>query len=364
MLERFKVPTKDQVRVNHMDLRETVKQIFQKMGETVEDAAIASEVLVESDLRGVESHGVSNMLKEYISYYKDQIIKPRANWKIVKESPSTATVDADTGLAVILGPKAMKIAIQKAKKVGVGIVTMRNAGHSGAIGHHALIAAKEDMLGMCMTTGGLRVVPTFSAEPLLGTNPIAVAAPTNNKPTFLFDAATCSVAGNKVRLAQRSGKKLMPGWVSDENGAPIMEEYKVEGHVDIPPLLPLGGTREIGSHKGYGLSLVNEIMCSLMSGGIPSMLEGHEATNKHLFAAYDISAFTDLNEFKKNMDDMLSKLMDSKPAPGFNEVLYPGLPEFKDENDRLLNGIPLHKEVVEFIQETASRLEIRSLDLN
>ena len=364
MLERFKVPTKDQVRVNHTDLRLTVKEIFQRMGETVEDAILASEVLVDSDLRGVESHGVSNMLKEYINYYQDQIIKPRADWKIMKESPSTATVDADSGLAIILGPKAMKIAIEKAKKVGIGMVTMRNAGHSGAIGHHALIAAKEDMLGMCMTTGGLRVVPTFSAEPLLGTNPIAVAAPTNKRPTFLFDAATCSVAGNKVRLAQRSGKKLMPGWVSDENGTPLMEEYKVEDHIDIPPLLPLGGTREIGSHKGYGLSLVAEIMCSLMSGGLPSMLEGHEATNKHFFAAYNIAAFTDLDEFKKNMDGMLGKLIHSKPAPGFKQVLYPGLPESEDEKDRLRNGIPLHKEVVEFIQETASRLEIRRLDLN
>ena len=364
MLERFKVPIKDQVRVNHIDLRKTVKQIFLRMGETSEDATIASEVLVDSDLRGVESHGVSNMLKEYISYYDDHIIKPRADWKIVKESPSTATVDADTGLAVILGPKAMNIAIEKAKKVGIGMVTMRNAGLSGAIGHHALIAAKQDMLGMCMTTGGLRVVPTFSSEPLLGTNPIAVAAPTNSKPTFLFDAATCSVAGNKVRLAQRSGKKLMPGWISDENGAPIMEEYQLEDHIDIPPLLPLGGTREIGSHKGYGLSLVAEIMCSLMSGGIPSMLEGHEIISKHFFAAYDISAFTDIDEFKKNMDDMLGKLVDSKPAPGFELVLYPGLPEYEDENDRLANGIPLHKEVVEFIQQTASRLEIEPLYLD
>tara|TARA_Y100000590_G_scaffold140947_1_gene161750 strand:- start:2252 stop:3340 length:1089 start_codon:yes stop_codon:yes gene_type:complete len=361
MLERFKVPIKDQVRVNHVDLRETVKQIFQKMGETTEDATIASEVLVDSDLRGVESHGVSNMLKEYISYYESQIIKPRADWKIVKESPSTATVDADTGLAVILGPKAMNIAIEKAKKVGVGIVTMRNAGHSGAIGHHALIAAKQDMLGMCMTTGGMRVVPTFSSEPLLGTNPIAVAAPTNSKPTFLFDVATCSVAGNKIRLAQRSGKKLMPGWVADQNGSPVMEESKLADHIDIPPLLPLGGTREIGSHKGYGLSLVAEIMCSLMSGGIPSMLEGHEAVSKHFFAAYDISAFTDVGEFKTNMDDMLSKLVNSKPAPGFEQVLYPGLPEFEDENDRLVNGIPLHKEVVDFINKTASSLEIDPL---
>jgi LDH2 family malate/lactate/ureidoglycolate dehydrogenase len=301
------------------------------------------------------------MLKEYIDYYSNQVTKPRADWKIVKESPATATIDADTGLAIILGPKAMKIAIEKAKKVGIGMVTMRNAGHSGAIGHHALIAAKEDMVGMCMTAGGLRVVPTFSSEPLLGTNPIAVAAPTNSKPTFLFDAATCSVAANKVRLAQRSGEKLMPGWVADQNGTPLMEECKIEDDIDMLPLLPLGGTREIGSHKGYGLSLVAEIMCSLMSGGIPSMLEGHEATNKHFFAAYNISAFTDLDEFKKNMDDMLGRLIDSKPAPGFKQVLYPGLPEFEDENDRLINGIPLHKEVVEFIQETASRLEISNL---
>ena len=364
MLEHFKLSDDEAIRVPIDSLRSVTEEIFIKCGVSEKDAKLGADVLMFADSRGIDTHGVSNLLRGYGSNYNSGKCNPRPKNSIVKSTPSTALVDRDNGLGLITTPFGMNIAIEKAKKVGIGMVTMRNAGHSGAIGHHALIAAKQDMLGMCMTTGGLTVVPTFSSEPLLGTNPIAVAAPTNSKPTFLFDAATCSVAGNKVRLAQRSGKKLMPGWISDENGAPIMEEYQLEDHIDIPPLLPLGGTREIGSHKGYGLSLVAEIMCSLMSGGIPSMLEGHEIISKHFFASYDISAFTDIDEFKKNMDDMLGKLVDSKPAPGFEQVLYSGLPEYEDENDRLANGIPLHKEVVEFIQKTASRLEIEPLYLD
>jgi LDH2 family malate/lactate/ureidoglycolate dehydrogenase len=360
MLERFKVPPEDQVRVTHESLRVTSAAIFEKMGETHQDAAIAADVLVATDLRGVESHGVSNMLRYYVQYYQDGSMKARPDWRIVREAPGTATIDADAGLAIILGPKAMQIAIDKAKKVGVGVVNMFNAGHSGAIGHHAMLAAEQDMIGMCMTAGGLRVVPTFGAEPMFGTNPIAIAAPAGKEAPFLFDAATCSIAVNKIRLAERLGEKLLPGWVTDADGTPIMEETAVVTD-DVHALLPLGATREQGSHKGYGFAMMAEVLATLLSGALPTMLEGDGVKGKHYFAAYNIEAFTDVDTFKDNMDAMLQRLKNTRPAPGHDRVLYPGLSEYEDEQDRRANGIPLHKEVVQWIQDTASEFAVPTL---
>ena len=359
MLERFKVPPVDQVRVTHESLRETVTAIFEKMGESHEDAALAADVLVTTDLRGVESHGVSNMLRYYVKYYQDGSLKARADWRIVREAPGTATIDADGGLAIILGPKAMQIAIDKAREVGVGVVNMFNAGHSGAIGHHAMLAAQQDMIGMCMTAGGRRVVPTFGAEPMFGTNPIAIAAPARREAPFLFDAATCSIAGNKVRLADRVDAKLLPGWLADVDGNPIMEETSVLAG-DQYSLLPLGTSREQGSHKGYGFATMAEILATLLSGALPNMIPGG-AKGKHYFAAYNVAAFTDLGAFKDNMDAMLQTLKNTKPAPGHDRVLYPGLPEYEDEQERRANGIPLHREVVQWIQDIASEFAIPTL---
>ena len=177
MLERFKVPIEDQVRVPHDSLHRTVAAIFEKVGVMPNDAAVGADVLVSTDLRGVETHGVSNMLRKYVQQYNEGSLNARPDWRVVREAPGIATIDADKGLAVILGPMAMGMAIAKAKKVGVGVINMYNAGHSGGIGHHAMLAAKEDMVGVCMTAAGVLVAPTFGAEGRLGTNPIAIAAP-------------------------------------------------------------------------------------------------------------------------------------------------------------------------------------------
>ena len=259
MLERFKVPHEDETRVPHDALHETVASIFEKMGVTQDDAELGADVLVATDLRGVETHGVSNMLRSYVQGYSQGTLNPRPDWRIVRESPSTATVDADRGLAVILGPKAMNIAIDKAREVGVGVVTMYNAGHSGAIGHHAMLAAQADMVGMTATAGGLLVLPTFGAEPRMGTNPIAIAAPARSEPFLLFDAATSAIAGNKLQLANRVGANMLGGWIAGLDGAPIVDEVPLPERGQYYQL-PLGGTREQGSHKGYGFSLMSEVL--------------------------------------------------------------------------------------------------------
>lgn len=359
MLERFKVPMSDQVHVSDAALRSTVHAIFAKMGVSEEDAAIAADVLVTTDLRGVDTHGVSNMLRVYVQNYRKGDINPRAQLKIVREAPSAATIDGDDGLGIITGPKAMRIAIDKAKQVGVGIVTMFNSRHLGAIGYHAMLAAQEDMVGMCMSATSATVVPTFGAEARLGTNPIAVAAPARSQPTVLFDAATCSIANNKVRLAERMGTNLLPGWVADKEGNPIMTESKPLPRGEYY-MLPVGGTREMGSHKGYGLAMMVEIFGSILSGTLPHGMQPGTGY-KHFFAAFNIAAFSDVDAFKENMDQMLHWLRETRPAPGQERVIYPGVLEFEEEQERLAHGIPLHKEVIQWFGQITNELGLAPL---
>lgn len=360
MLERFKVPLKDQVRISPDALRRTVTDIFMKMGETLGDANVAAEVLVTADLRGIETHGVSNMMPAYLGYYREGKLKAKPDWRVVRESPATANIDADSGLALFLGPKAMRMAIDKARDVGIGVVTMFNAGHSGAIGYHATMAAREDMVGVVMTAGGLMVTPTFGAEKKLGTNPIAISAPARSEPPFLFDAATSALAGNKLRLAERVGAMMLPGWIADAEGNPIMEEAPLPSEGDYL-LLPVGGTRELGSHKGYGFAMLGEILSTMLSGALPNMITGQSHVMKHHFAAYDIKAFADVDEFKDNMDRMLRTLRDTKPAPGYDRVYYPGLIEYEEEQIRQVEGIPLHGDVVRWFDDTTSEFGIPPL---
>ncbi len=359
ILERFKVPAKDQVLVKEGPLRETVTRIFEKVGVSHEDAAEAADVLTMTDLRGVETHGVSNMLRAYVRDYKAGKLDPRPGWRVERESPATAVIDAERRLGIIVGPRAMRLAIEKARKTGVGVVTVHNSGHFGAIGHFAMQAAQADMVGACFTAAGLHVVPTFASKPLLGTNPIALAAPARHEAPLLFDAATSAIAGNKIRLAMRIGSPLLPGWVTDKEGHPIMEEKPVFNRDDFFQA-PLGGTREQGSHKGYGFALMAEVLSTLLAGALPTMLAAGSGS-KNQFAAYDIAAFTDLERFKDTMDDMLRTLRTAAPAPGEERVLYPGLSEAKELAERRAHGIPLHKEVIEWFAECTSELGIPPL---
>ena len=359
ILERFKVPEKDQVFVSEAALRSTVTQIFEKLGLTPADAAEGADVLTMTDLRGVETHGVSNMLRAYVRDYKAGKLDPKPGWRVVRESPGTAVIDAERRLGVIIGPKAMRLAVEKARTVGVGVVTVFNSGHFGAIGHYAMQAAQQDMIGVCFTGAGLSVVPTFAAKPMLGTNPIAIAAPARNEAPMLFDAATSAIAGNKIRLAIRVASPLLPGWVTDKDGVPIMEEKPVFDRDEFYQA-PLGGTREQGSHKGYGLALMAEVLSTVLAGALPTMLVPGSGSKNH-FAAYSIEAFTDLEQFKTTMDEMLRTLRTAQPAPGQERVLYPGLSEAEETEHRRAHGIPLHKEVLEWFAQCTNELGIPPL---
>src|SRR5437867_12037624 len=359
MLDRFKVPAKDQVLVSETDLRRTVTQIFEKLGVSAEDAADAADALTMTDLRGVETHGVSNMLRAYVRDYRAGKLDPRPGWRLVRESLGTAVIDAERRLGIIVGPKAMRLAIDKARAVGVGIVTVYNSGHFGAIGPLPMQAAEKDRIGVCFTGASVSVVPTFAAKPMLGTNPIAIAAPARREAPMLFDAATSAIAGNKIRLAIRVASPLLPGWVSDKDGVPIMEEKPVFDR-DEYYQLPLGGTREQGSHKGYGFALMAEVLSTVLSGALPTMLVPGSGSKNH-FAAYNIDAFTDLEQFKDTMDAMLRTLRTAKPVVGQERVLYPGLSEAEEIQHRRAHGTPPHKEVIQWFAECTSEFGLAPL---
>lgn len=354
-LDLFKVPEDQAVYVTEADLRTTTEAVFKKMNVSDEDSALAADVLVAADMRGVDSHGVSNMLRSYVAGYNEGRLNPRPDWKIVRERASTATIDSDRGLGIIIGPKAMKIAIEKAKVTGMGVVTMRNGGHMGMASYHAMMALEHNMIGMAMTAVGGSVLPTFGAEGRLGTNPIAVAAPARNMHPFVFDIASSMVASNKLQLAKRLGASLPAGMVADQAGTPLTSEGPLpEGYLNIP----FGGTRELGSHKGYGMAMMAEIMCTILSGGIPGALPQPLRAAKHFVAAYDIDAFTDVDEFRDMMDQWLEYMEATPPAPGHDRVLTPGLEEVEATAKRQKDGIPLHDEVIEWFESICAELEI------
>ena len=202
-----------------------------------------------------------------------------------------------------------------------------------------------------MTAGGLLVTPTHGAEPLIGLNPLGIAAPAKSQPPFIFDASMSSVAENKIELLRRLGGLVAPGWISGPDGVPIMEEGPIPTNF---LMLPLGGTREIGSHKGFGLAMMVEILCSALSGtgAGPHRRRGVS----HYFMAYDIGSFADVEQFKLDMDEYLTSLLGCKSASGESRVIYPGISEHETEIDRLANGIPYHPEVIEWFKSTSAEL--------
>ena len=223
--------------------------------------------------------------------------------------------------------------------------------------YHAMIALEHDMIGYCLTAPRAQVLPTFGAEPKLGTNPIAYAVPTKDEPPYILDIATSVVAHNKINIARRLGSVLPGGYVADMYGQPIMEDGPVPEEFQI---LPMGSIRELGSHKGYGFAMMAEILATVLSGALPGMLDV-ESRSSHHFAAYNISSFTDVEHFKDTMDYTLRTLRNTKPARGFSRVLYPGLSEHEEEIERRANGIPLHREVIEWFNKTTKELSIPAL---
>ncbi len=351
MLDQFHIPPDIEVRVPPDAMRATVLDIFLALGMPELDAQQATDVLLYADVRGIDSHGVSNMLRVYVERIREGSINLHPEWRITREVGAVCTIDSDGAHGGVIGPEAMRIAIERAHTFGIGAVAVHNGGHFGAAAYHAAMALEHDMIGIAMTAGGVAMAPTFGAEKLLGLNPLGIAVPTRGEVPFIFDGSMSSVAGNKVRLARRLERDTLPGWIASGDGTPIMSESPIPDDFII---LPLGGTREIGSHKGMGLSMMIEVLTTVLAGAGAG--PDRRAGQAHHMLAYRVDAFTDLEQFKDDMDQYLRRLRQSKAAPGETRVLYAGLLEEEEQAERLERGIPYHPEVIEWFKEIIGEL--------
>ena len=342
------------------------QQVFLTCGMNESDATLCADVLVKADMRGIDSHGVAR-LSGYIRLYESGRANMNPIWKVIYETPSTATVDADNGLGLAIAPKAMHIAIEKAKQVGTGWVAIQNSNHFGIAAYHAMLALEHDMIGIAMTNASPLVAPTHSKERMLGTNPICYVFPAGKFQPIVIDLATSAAANGKLELAQRASKKIPHGWIIDKMGNNSDDPNALkEGGV----LLPLGSGDTKAGHKGFGLSAIVDLMCGVLSGAnygpwVPPFVSFLEpAKNQpgkgigHFVGAMRIDAFRPANEFKNNIDNWIERFKSAIPIEETNPVIIPGEPEFAAEKERIVNGIPLNDLVFADLKELGHKLGI------
>jgi LDH2 family malate/lactate/ureidoglycolate dehydrogenase len=351
---------------SHEQLFMFTKAIFQKIGCSELAAEIAANSLLSADLSGVDSHGVAR-LTGYVRLWEVNRINANPDIKIIHETPSTGVVDGDSGLGLVVAPFAMQAAINKAKAVGSGWISVQNSNHFGIAGQYAMMALEEDMIGIAMTNASALVAPTFSKERMLGTNPIAVAVPARNEPPFVADFATTTAANGKLEILQRKNQPVPDGWVQNSEGANSNDAHELKKG---GALLPLGSDKEHSSHKGYMLGSIVDIFSGVLSGAnfgpwVPPfpayvpMPENQPGKGiGHFFGAMRIDAFRTAESFKSDMDLWIQRFRNAKPAEGFDKVIVPGDPEREMESDRRKNGIPLLDEVVTDLQNLGKRFEI------
>jgi L-2-hydroxycarboxylate dehydrogenase (NAD+) len=351
---------------SYQQLYSFTKNIFLQTGSNTTNADIATKVLLAADLRGVDSHGIAR-LTGYVRLWEAARVNANPDIKVVYETPSTAVVDGDKGLGLVVAPAAMKVAIEKARQVGTGWVSVKNSNHFGIAGYHAMMALEHDMIGIAMTNASALVAPTFSKERLLGTNPIAVAIPAGNEQPFVADFATTTAANGKLEILQRKNLDTPSGWVQTKEGGPSTNanELKKGG-----ALLPLGGDAAHGSHKGYMLGSIVDIFSAILSGAnygpwvppfpayvpMPENMPGEGIG--HFFGAMRIDAFRPATDFKMNMDQWIHRFKNSTPAEGFEKVIIPGDPEREMEKNRLENGIELLPAVINDLDELALKFNL------
>lgn len=342
------------------------RNIFIRIGCSEPDADTAARSLLSADLRGVDSHGVAR-LSGYIRLWEVERVNAKPAIRIVHESPSTAVVDGDRGLGLVVAPYAMQVAINKAKQAGTGWVSVRNSNHFGIAGHHAMMALENDMIGMAMTNASALVAPTFSKERMLGTNPIAVAIPAGEQPAFVADFATTTAANGKLEILQRKNAAMPLGWALTKEGEPSTDPTEIKNG---GTLLPLGGDKEHGSHKGYALGAIADIFSGILSGAnygpwvppfpaylsMPDHMPGEGIG--HFFGAMRIDAFRTSDEFKLHMDKWINRFRSAKTIPGQDKVLIPGDPEREMELERMKNGIPLLQPVIDDLRSTGDKFEV------
>ncbi len=360
---------KTKARVWAEPLKDFCVQVFQKMGVSEEDARITTDVLVTADLRGTHSHGVAR-LRRYVQGIRDGMMIPQPDTKVITETPVTALVDAGGGLGQPVSYRAMESAIQKAKEYGAGFVTVRDSNHYGIAGYYAMMALEHDCIGISMTNAAVLVVPTFGRDSMLGTNPIAVAAPAGQERPFVLDMATSTVSRGKLEVYNRKEEPLPMGWATDETGTPteeagrVLENFKTRAGGG---LLPLGGVGELfRGYKGYGLSMWVDVFCAILSGAAyantvyPKTPEGKPLPSAigHFFGAWRLDAFRPADEFKAAMDDLQQRLRDTPKVEGEDRIYIHGEKEYDQAEINARDGIPLNPKVVADLQAIGEELGV------
>jgi len=342
------------------ELRKFTVGILEKLDVPTEDAEITADNLIASDRRGIPSHGVAR-LKRYVDGLKSGMMKPKPEIKVLKEGPSFALIDGGNGLGQVVGEKGMKLAIDKAKKNGMAFVTVRNSNHYGIAGYYAMMALKEDMMGVSMTNTAPLVVPTFAKEIVLGTNPISIAAPAKKYPAIVVDMATSTVPRGKLEVYARLDKKLPLSWATDETGKATNDPKRVLDNLlerKGGGLLPLGGdTEELGGHKGYCLSFMVDILSGVLAGGdfgkhLYAGGKGKPSGCGHFFGCIDINVFRPVEDFKKDMDEYIEMLKGSNKADSAERIYVPGEKEFNFE-ERYKQEVPIDEKVYNTLQGLA-----------
>ena len=351
-------------------LRNFTQNIFLEMGCGEAHAALAADVLILSDLRGIDSHGVARLIG-YVRLWENKRINTNPNITIVHETPTTATVDGDAGLGLVVAPFAMQLAIKKAEQYGSGWVAVRNSNHFGIAGYHTLMAVEKDMIGYAMTNASPLVAPTFSNERMLGTNPICYAFPAGKYPPVVIDMATSAAANGKLEIAQRMGKQVPDGWIQDAEGNFTTDPHALKSGGS---LLPLGSDREHGSHKGFGLSATVDILSAVLSGAnygpwVPPFVSFLEPPADpvglgigHFLGAMRVDGFRPVDEFKSHLDNWITRFKSASTIDPKQKVIIPGEPEYEAEMDRRKNGIPLIDAVVNDLNGLADKFGLNRLN--
>ncbi|MFM7709581.1 MAG: Ldh family oxidoreductase [Ferruginibacter sp.] len=351
---------------SYTDLVQFTQSVFMAMGCSEVDAQTATDSLLIADLRGVDSHGLARLMG-YVRLWDVGRINTSPALSIIHETPSTAVVDGDSGLGLVVAPYAMRLAIEKAAAVGTGWVAVQNSNHFGIAGSHAMLALESNMIGMAMTNASALVAPTFSTERLLGTNPIAVAIPAGEEPPFVADFATTTAANGKLEINQRLNKPVPDGWVQDAQGQSTTDAHALKSG---GALLPLGSDREHSSHKGYMLGSIVDIFSGVLSGAnfgpwvppfpayVPMPEQRPGKGIGHFFGAMRIDAFRPASAFKQQMDQWIRRFRSAKTTAESDRVLIPGDLERDMESIRRKDGIHLPASVMADLTTLGQRFDI------
>jgi len=347
--------------------------VFKGVGVPEDDAAICAEVLITSDKRGIDSHGIGRLKPIYYDRIKAGIQNPVTNFEIVREGFTTAVIDGHDGMGQVIAKMAMAMAIEKAREHGLGMVAVRNSTHYGIAGYYAMMAADADMIGITGTNARPSIAPTFGVENMLGTNPLTFGIPTDERFPFVLDCATSITQRGKIEVYDRQGKDLPEGWVIGEDGEPKTDSHQVL--VDLvkgtAALAPLGGIGEdLGGYKGFGYATVVEILsAALQSGNFLKGLSGFGSDGKsqpyhlgHFFTAINISEFTEPETFKKTTGEILRSLRASKKAPGFNRIYTAGEKEYLAWLERKDTGVPVNESLQNDIKQLIEELQLTGYD--